>query len=176
MEATLNLADSGGLLYAIQHLQQDRDSIDKRAVRVVPADLPGGTFYVFLVFPPVTYAEDHGQYREARGKLLEAYCMATKHAHPHAEHIVGLACSSLDASQHSEDAVYLDAREWSPEQQAEAEALRRDLNLLNEVTVQRAQDQEYPAGRAWSPRLKNPRNKPCPCGSGRKYKHCHGRS
>ncbi|MGH9919249.1 MAG: SEC-C metal-binding domain-containing protein [Nitrososphaerales archaeon] len=23
---------------------------------------------------------------------------------------------------------------------------------------------------------KNPRNKPCPCGSGRKYKFCHGSS
>jgi len=28
------------------------------------------------------------------------------------------------------------------------------------------------AGRAVDPRT--PRNAPCPCGSGKKYKHCHG--
>ncbi len=26
-----------------------------------------------------------------------------------------------------------------------------------------------------SPWAKTPRNAPCPCGSGKKYKHCHGR-
>jgi preprotein translocase subunit SecA len=28
------------------------------------------------------------------------------------------------------------------------------------------------AGAPWA---KTPRNAPCPCGSGKKYKHCHGR-
>jgi preprotein translocase subunit SecA len=26
-----------------------------------------------------------------------------------------------------------------------------------------------------SPWAKTPRNAPCPCGSGKKFKHCHGR-
>jgi preprotein translocase subunit SecA len=32
-----------------------------------------------------------------------------------------------------------------------------------------------PAGQAASPWAKTPRNAPCPCGSGKKFKHCHGR-
>jgi preprotein translocase subunit SecA len=28
---------------------------------------------------------------------------------------------------------------------------------------------------AIAPWAKTPRNAPCPCGSGKKYKHCHGR-
>jgi preprotein translocase subunit SecA len=32
-----------------------------------------------------------------------------------------------------------------------------------------------PAGNAAAPWARTPRNAPCPCGSGKKYKHCHGR-
>lgn len=28
-------------------------------------------------------------------------------------------------------------------------------------------------GHVWNPLLKFPRNKPCPCGTGLKFKHCH---
>jgi hypothetical protein len=28
-------------------------------------------------------------------------------------------------------------------------------------------------GGAWNPALKYPRNLPCPCDSGKKFKHCH---
>jgi preprotein translocase subunit SecA len=32
-----------------------------------------------------------------------------------------------------------------------------------------------PAGAAADPWSKTPRNALCPCGSGKKYKHCHGK-
>jgi preprotein translocase subunit SecA len=32
-----------------------------------------------------------------------------------------------------------------------------------------------PGATAAAPWAKTPRNAPCPCGSGKKFKHCHGR-
>ena len=38
-----------------------------------------------------------------------------------------------------------------------------------------AQSQRAPASDGGNPWAKTPRNALCPCGSGKKYKHCHGR-
>jgi uncharacterized protein YecA (UPF0149 family) len=64
--------------------------------------------------------------------------------------------------------------------QANAEAVRAEFELFVTPDVKYEQVKEYPTtrldGRLVHPIPKNPRNKPCPCESGKKYKKCHGRS
>lgn len=154
-------------------LQYPDDGQDWKAARVILPRLSNEPHYVFLVFGRPSYCESYEEYREARGKLLEGYCLAAKHVFPDAEDIVGIATSPLHETDHSEDSLWLEAREWTAEQAADAAYFHKELGLLTEVTQHRTSEKEYPEPRRL---LKNPRNKPCPCGSGRKYKHCHGRT
>ena len=124
-------------------------------------------------------------YRSARGHLLEALCRVTKVMNPGAIDIVGLATETgIETVIRSEDAFYLDAREWNAEDETHARQLQLDLNLLTNVSWSHARDWEFPVPDSELPISRNrqpfatepnPRNKPCPCGSGIKYKKCHGR-
>ena len=149
------------------------DGREWKAARVLLPRRPGEPHYVFLVYGQSSESPSYEDYREVRGKLLEAYCIAVKHVFPDAEDIVGIATSPLHDGDYSEDGLWLDARAWTAEQAADAAFFHEEVGLLSEITEHRTRENEYPE----PPRLqKNPRNKPCPCGSGRKYKHCHGRT
>ena len=143
-----------------------------KSVRVVPPHLPGEPYYLFLVLGRPTHAESYEEYREMRGKLLEAYSMALKYKFPDALDIVGIATEPYSIEGHSEDGLWLDARDWTPEMQAEGAYFCENEGFLNEITYQCGHDDEYPEPLTVP---KNPRNKLCPCGSGQKYKRCHGR-
>jgi len=69
-------------------------------------------------------------------------------------------------------AIYFDTRGWSAEMASKARELQEKLGILK--TPQRIAEyvQEYPSVPTAGTKMKNPRNKPCPCGSGKKYKHC----
>jgi len=149
----------------------------------------GNLHYVFLVFPQLEFMKSYEEYRQGRHKFLEACCLVTKLKFPEAQDIVGIATEpSFDRKGRSEDALYFDAREWTPEMEAEARELQEKLGLLENPTMYRVRDDEYPIPTAFlteqarNPNLqiqippKFPRNKPCPCGSGIKYKFCHGKT
>ena len=60
-------------------------------------------------------------------------------------------------------------------------SMRRTVTLaLSHVEMapptQQAPQRDVPAATAMPVDGKTPRNAPCPCGSGRKYKHCHGKA
>ncbi len=143
-------------------------------VRVLAPSHQGDPYYVFMVLQQpnkVIYEE----YREGRKNLLTAYCQVVKVRFPAATLIVGIATEpGLDPDSRSEDLVSIDASEWSDEQQSEAESLQKDLGLLTEIKYSRGVEYEFPIiGGEFKDRLRhNPRNKACPCGSGKKYKHC----
>ena len=115
-----------------------------RAVRVSIPSEQGEPHYVFLLLdrpPGMAYEE----YREGSYKLLYAYCQATKVKFPDAEDIVGIAIGPLYWEENSEDAIYLNAHDWTPEDQAEAESLRADLGLFKEMNMFYTEEKEYPA-------------------------------
>jgi GNAT superfamily N-acetyltransferase len=149
----------------------------ERRLRVIPSQHQEQPTYVFLLFP---WREDRSeeQNRRARRNYLEASLLVTKVKYPDALDVVGIATESGAAhAQHSEDAMYLDARVWSAEDKERALRYQRDLGILVAGRPLAKHFEEYPRkpakGRSALP--KNPRNKPCPCGSQRKYKFCHGR-
>jgi len=154
-----------------------------RGTRIVLPSSPGDPHYVFLLLPPneeIPFSTEYEDYRVVRRNMLEACCMVAKLRFPTAEHIVGMATESGLFSDKSEDCIYLDVSEWTEEQQAEAQSLQRDLGLLTKLDRFEMKVKEYPdlPGSKTSYMRKpspNPRNKPCPCGSGLKYKRCCGR-
>jgi hypothetical protein len=139
-----------------------------------------GPFYVFLSLPKPDFLP-YEQYREARHNLLQACCMVVKYKFPEALDIVGVATQPVRPNTGiSEDLLYLDARVWSDELNSEAGQLQQDLGILTSETCYNMYEREYPVHASSEiARMRQPpkvgRNESCPCGSGKKYKRCHGR-
>lgn len=137
-------------------------------------------FYVFLSLPQPDYLT-YEQYREGRFSLLKACCMVIKYKFPEALDIVGIAFHPIRPNVgSSEDLLYLDARAWSDELNDEAAQLHHDLGIFTSITTYNVHEEEYPVPTSTGiskPRRppKVGRNERCPCGSGKKYKRCHGR-
>ena len=151
-----------------------------RATRVVLPSNPGDPHYAFLLMPRLDGVTD-ARYREVRYQMLEALCMVVKLKFPDAQDIVGIATETEPVITRSEDLLYFDARIWTDENTREAQHIQVDLGLLINVTEFRETTKEYPdveilhGDRNTLHVGPNPRNKPCPCQSGLKYKKCHGR-
>lgn len=64
--------------------------------------------------------------------LIEAYAHVVKAIMPQAQHIVGIA-TGPPGNENSEDALYLDASAWTPEDQHAAEDLQRQAGLLKNL-------------------------------------------
>lgn len=153
---------------------------NKRATRTLKSLNPNEPFYVFLLFPLEEYME-YEKYREVRGVLLEKYLAITKLNHPEAKHIIGIATETGRGATGSEDAAYLDASSWTAENEVyakDSEAELRELGLLGVQKEFRETVKEYPYKTKEIQDFRNfkgrTKNLPCPCGSGRKYKKCHG--
>jgi G:T-mismatch repair DNA endonuclease (very short patch repair protein) len=145
-----------------------KTAADDRAARIVQPSYPGDPYYVLVLLHwPVGMPEK--TYREARKNLLSAYCQVVKVVFPDAQHIVGIATESGRSAHRSEDAIYLNASHWTDELQRQAEEIRQDLSLFRKMRVTKGRVSEYPS----EPKVF--RNSKCPCGSGKKYKQCHGR-
>jgi SEC-C motif len=130
--------------------------------------------YVFLLYPRDD--NEYERYRERRAFLLRSYCQVAKLKYPHVLDIVGIATETDDGRPgKSEDAMYLDVRTWTEENEAEALYLQQELSILQETTESHAEEFEFPtAPRHPYPVWGSDRDRPCPCGSGLKWKKCHG--
>jgi len=146
--------------------------------RFMTPSCAGDPYYVFLLAAQqdfLTYEE----YREYRGAHLEACIRVLKLLYPDALDIVGIAMDSgLETPNRSEDAMYFDARNWNDADQRDAQEVQEKFRIFIEPKPVYERVSEYPAvtvdGRLVHPVPRNPRNRPCPCGSGVKYKKCHG--
>jgi hypothetical protein len=153
-----------------------------RATRIVKPSYPGDPYYVFLLLS-VPGDKPIEEYREVRRLLLEELCKAAKLQFPDALDIVGFATEPGIEGGKTEDAIYLNARDWTSELQADAEVVREELKLLKELTMSEGRFQEYPNPPTpkFAPSSRNGkraqslRNSLCRCGSGKKFKKCCGR-
>lgn len=148
----------------------------KQFVRICQSTKSGEPDYV-LLSAPSTHARDEGEYRFFRRKVLESYCLVYRLQRPEAKDIVGIAFTPASEERGSEDLVYFDGRNWTPEMEAEAVSLQVDLNILQTINPVRTTYHEYPRllprelGQRRM-RKKVGMNAPCPCGSGKKFKKC----
>lgn len=153
-----------------------------KASRIVVPDRDKYPYYVFLLVPE-TADVSYEKYRVMRREMLFAHCLITKLEYPDAKDIIGIATESGRKGEGSEDLVYYDATDWTDKDKKNAEKLKSNLiraKLLNPRQRFERTEYEYPP-------LNQPietqqvtnfkgkhSNKPCPCGSGRKIKKCHG--
>ncbi len=146
----------------------DRTPVDQRLIRLIPNQSNQSTAYLFLIFP-WNEKSTVKQNRKLRRHFLEAAVCVARFKNPQIEDIVGIATECRACQhQHSEDAVYLDTRLWNAEDENRALEYQREFKILTQEREFRRQFKKYPEALQ-----KNPRNKQCPCGSGRKYKLCH---
>jgi hypothetical protein len=116
-----------------------------KGVRVVAPSKIGDPYFVFLIVPHIQ-GKSESDYRNVRGYLLESYCMVVKHDFPDAKDIVGIATEPLtDQAHRSEDAIYLDARIWTSDQEEECKKLKQDLGLLETLQVIKSKEFEFPS-------------------------------
>ena len=149
-------------------------------VRVVEPSRAGDPYYVFVAARNLR-TTSYEEYRERRRALVEMYTKVLKIKRPEAEDIVGIAfgTGAGPIADTSEDLLYLDCREWTPEQQNDAEEIHRKTGILGDVKRIAGTFNEYPSDdertepNSFTAKGRN-RNKPCPCGSGLKSKRCHG--
>lgn len=159
-----------------------RSTRTERRIQYLVPQRPGEPYYVFLFFPKPQNATRE-QYRQMRLKFLGACCLVTKLEHPEAHDIVGIAMEAgLEPGERSEDAAYFDARAWSEEDAAHARGLQQQLEIHLDPIVWRMTADQPPLAPLTVPPIVvqaqkgSSRNYPCPCGSGDKYKRCHGKS
>jgi hypothetical protein len=148
----------------------------QRANRIISPSTTGDPYYCLLLLPKLP-GQSYEEYREGRRRFLEICCYVTKLVCPDAMDILALATENSREVNRSEDALYFDASSWNEEMQEQARKWQKDLGLLVNLTRFEEKVSEFPDVSMGSvlPPGPNPRNKPCPCGSGKKYKRCHGR-
>ena len=148
-------------------------SEEQRRLRVIPPLAENDPHYVFLLFPlpKKEYKISESEYRIVRRNYLQSCCMVTKLKFPDATDIIGIATESgINNQGRSEDAMYLDASKWNEKLEKKAQSMQKELEILVKPVQQHVKVSEYPLQH--NNLKKNPRNKPCHCGSGKKYKKC----
>jgi hypothetical protein len=150
-----------------------RADTEGRSARVVKPSIQGDPYYIFLALQHPE-GKPYEEYRIVRRNLLEAYCFVTRLKFPDATGVVGIATNPWGSPTGSEDLVYLDCAVWTDEDTAEAARLQSGLGLLGEVRQFESVEPEYPLSRDQDMKKGRNRNRVCPCGSGKKFKRCHG--
>ena len=146
-------------------------SPNQRRLRIMPPVSEGEPHYVLLLFPVLASISEE-QYRQVRHQFLYACCLVTRLTNPDAKDIVGFATESgQKLNGRSEDACYFDGRTWSDEMEKEAQSVQERWEILKSPKISKFHADEYP-NVPLEMKIKNPRNKKCPCGSGKKYKYC----
>ena len=121
------------------------------------------------------FIEHHNyqDYREMRRKMLTDYCAIARLDFPNVEQIIGVAHESSENEYSTEDFLCLDAREWAEEEIKHAKKLRDEYKKHNYLGERKYT--HYTQNLSIKPVKGRDRNKPCPCGSGKKFKKCCGR-
>jgi hypothetical protein len=145
-----------------------------RASRLLQPSRPGDPYFLFLLLPRYPNVEEE-DYRRVRSQLLREYCTVVKLHYLDAQHVIGISTETLDGNENrSEDFIHLDATEWNEELDRQAQASKDDLGIFVDVKTFAGRVQEYPVDKEKSKRVAVSRNSPCICGSGNRFKRCHG--
>ena len=153
-----------------------------RQVTFLPSYRADVGYVFFQLRVPAAYREEP-DYLDMRRQILEIACGAAKNKFPHLAKVIGIGMDApkFAGNTNSEDFILLPCETWPEDVRAYYEEANRVLSFFgtpqlqeyNErvtefvspsVVVASANDMKHKVGR----------NEQCPCGSGRKYKRCHG--
>jgi hypothetical protein len=152
----------------------DRADREEWSARHAKVDRIGSPHYLFLAMQP-SPQHSLNEYRKVRYQLLKNYCLVAKGKFALEGPVVGLATEnrSWDGLR-SDDLGYIDDSMWGPDAAQEAERVYQELGLLKDIRGSTVTVHEYPTQHSPQATKGRDRNQPCPCGSGKKRKNCHG--
>lgn len=133
--------------------------------------------YVFLQLYHDNPGDYETEYRPIRRTILELACGAAKLKFPHLRKVIGIAIDAPKYSpMNSEDFILLDCENWSDDDQTYYEEANKELRFFQTDALKqyRKRFTEFPKAQRPKQPTKPGRNQRCPCGSGKKYKYCHG--
>ncbi len=135
--------------------------------------------YVFLQLrcPDDLVGDYDTEYRPKRQAMLAIACGVARNKYPHLKKVIGIGIDApKDRPENSEDFVLLDG-EWGEEERKHYEEANRGLRFFETSGLEkrRVHVSNFPKASKLPPRVKIGRNEQCPCGSGKKFKRCHGR-
>ena len=161
---------------AIQKFPEDgRDAIT-RNMTFMPSFYPQ-TAYVFLQIRYPHAVEYDADYRSKRQSVLQVACGVAKNKFPQLTKIIGLAIDAPKfTNMNSEDFILLRCHEWPDEERVRYEELNKGFKFFESASLKAEKKTviNFPAPENKTKPAKIGRNDPCPCGSGKKYKKCHG--
>jgi hypothetical protein len=144
--------------------------------RVIFPSNAGDPYYAFVCVRRGDTMTD-GEYRQARQKVLLGYCHTVKLKWPNAQDIIGIATESGLNENRSEDMIYLDGSTWTAEDEVHAKEFYEQFPLLKKARMTRGVAHEYPVDHKGEKRgTIQSRNSLCKCGSGKRFRTCHGRN
>lgn len=119
--------------------------------------------------------------REKRLAILEIACGAAKNKLPNLVKVIGIGIEApkFSGGTNAEDFILMPCETWSAEQRAHYTELNKNWNFFETPDLKEHKDrvtqfvQPFRANKRATDK-KVGRNDPCPCGSGKKYKKCHG--
>jgi hypothetical protein len=166
---------SGMMAMAIRNFPDNAKGI-VRHLSFMPSFFPG-VGYVFLQFFHANPGDYDTEYRPMRRRLLEFACGAAKLKWPHLTKVIGIGIDAPKYSpKNSEDFTLLNCGNWTDEDQAYYEDANSELHLFqtSALKARRMHATDFPSPQKPQNLPKMGRNQLCPCGSGKKYKRCHG--
>lgn len=139
--------------------------------RIVPS--PSGIAYVFL------YVRSDLSFQDIQAEL-GCRCFIARGMFPEYQTIIGVALQEWVAEKGSSSSlVYLHKEVWSDEDETTMRAMRESTKFFATPLAKRVTENEYPDPPLPDQLYYRPhrvgRNTPCPCGSGKKHKNCHGK-
>jgi hypothetical protein len=156
-------------------IERSRTSGTLWDARVIVPSRSGDPYYVLLCFRHLSEVSDK-DYRLMRAHLLADYCHVARVKWPDALDIVGIATESGEVDRRSEDMAYLDTSGWTALEEAEARETQQRLRILQETSLTKGVEHEYPVDATGTPRAGlQSRNALCKCLSGKRFRRCCGK-
>jgi hypothetical protein len=146
-----------------------------RHVSLMPSFYPE-VGYVFFQLRAPDAIRGQPDYLDKRRTLLGIACGAARNKFPHLKKVIGIGMDApkFAGDTNSEDFILMPCEEWSVEVRDHYQELNRNWWFFDTEQMQQYEQtvtQFVPPPKVGS---KVGRNAPCPCGSGKKYKRCHG--
>lgn len=152
-----------------------------RQVTFLPSFEPKVAYVLLQLRAPAEFRAEP-DYREKRQSLLEIACGAAKNKFPYLVKIIGIGIDAPKFSDRTiaEDFILMPCETWTDAMKGHYEELNEDWNFFGTPGMQEFKDRVTqfvppPQAGARASSGKVGRNDPCPCGSGKKHKKCHGR-
>lgn len=155
-----------------------------RQVTFLPSHFPDVGYVFFQLRVPADYRE-HPDYPVERRTILEIACGAAKNKFSHLTKVIGIGVDApkFSGGTNSEDFILLPCETWNDDLRLHYEEQNREWKFFETPQLEQYTEhvtQFVPVSAITAtvaPRWtgsKVGRNKPCPCGSGKKFKKCHG--